>query len=214
MSVTCPRCSASSSEGTKVCQYCGHNFPQPAAAEAIARPQPRYANRGATRNEKVYSLRLDDLTTGYSKASVINRLVAHILDVIFTLIMLVPAGVMIFVSFAKLLQAKFEDAIWAWVIFSLLVFVPTVYASIKDGLGKGQSWGKQIMNLMVINIDTNAPCSKGESFVRNFVSWLITGIPYVGWVIEPLMLLIRPDGRKVGDLAARTQVIDVREYQE
>jgi uncharacterized RDD family membrane protein YckC len=37
-------------------------------------------------------------------------------------------------------------------------------------------------------------------------------IPYVGWLVDLLMVIITVDGRKIGDLAAGTQVIDKKDY--
>jgi len=87
-----------------------------------------------------------------------------------------------------------------------------IYNSIKDGLGQGQSWGKKKLDLMVVNLDNNTPCDKKKSFFRNFISGLVFIIPFVGWLIESIMVLVTEDGRKLGDKAANTQVIDKRNF--
>ena len=65
---------------------------------------------------------------------------------------------------------------------------------------------------MVVNLDNNTPCDKGKSFFRNFISGLVAIIPFVGWLIEPIMVLATEDGRKLGDKAANTQVIDKKNF--
>jgi len=42
---------------------------------------------------------------------------------------------------------------------------------------------------------------------------LVAIIPFVGWLIEPNMVLATEDGRKLGDKAANTQVIDKNNFQ-
>ena len=37
---------------------------------------------------------------------------------------------------------------------------------------------------------------------------LLLIIPFVGWLIEPIMILASDDGRKLSDKGANTQVID------
>ena len=106
-----------------------------------------------------------------------------------------------------------KDGAIGFFFFAFLFYIiPLVYNFIKDGLGQGQSWGKKALDLMVVNLDNNAPCDKGKSFFRNFISGLVAIIPFVGWLIEPIMVLATEDGRKLGDKAANTQVIDKNNF--
>jgi uncharacterized RDD family membrane protein YckC len=89
-----------------------------------------------------------------------------------------------------------------------LYFVPLVYAFIKDGLGEGQSWGKKAVGLMVVYLPNNSACSKGQSSLRCLIGSLLGIIPFIGWLIEPIMVLATEDGRRLADKVANTQVID------
>ena len=86
------------------------------------------------------------------------------------------------------------------------------YSFAKDGFEGGQSFGKKAVDLMVVNVVTNRPCSLGESFVRGIIQTLLGLIPVVGWLIEPIAILVNDDGRRLGDRAAGTQVIETRFY--
>ena len=86
------------------------------------------------------------------------------------------------------------------------------YGLTKDGRPNGQSIGKKLCGLMVVNIETNEPCSRAESAERAFIGGLVGIVPLVGWLIEPLVVLVREDGRRIGDHAADTQVIAAEEY--
>jgi uncharacterized protein (TIGR02145 family) len=103
------------------------------------------------------------------------------------------------------------------VLALILYIIPLIYGFIKDGLGKGQSWGKRAMGLMVVHIPTNTPCTKGKSFVRWLISALLSGIPYVCYLtvwIEFILVLATKDGRRLADKVAKTQVIEAKLYQK
>ena len=41
------------------------------------------------------------------------------------------------------------------------------YLAFQDGINKGQSFGKRIMSMRVVNAETAEPCSYGKSIIRN-----------------------------------------------
>ena len=160
-----------------------------------------------------YSLHLDDYGTGpYPKASLGRRFVAYLLDAFFTLLLSIPAAGIAWLGVVKMMEFDMHSAWGSFIVAGLLAIIPVVYSLVKDGMGEGQSWGKGAMNLMVVNLDDRTPCTKANSFVRNFVSGLLGCIPYVGWLIEPIVLMVTQDGKKVGDMAARTQVIETSDF--
>jgi uncharacterized RDD family membrane protein YckC len=81
------------------------------------------------------------------------------------------------------------------------------YAFTKDGRENGQSIGKKAMGLMVVNLNTNLPCTRGKSALRALL-WII---PYIS-LIDCIMVLVSDDGRRIGDYLANTQVIAVSSY--
>jgi len=87
------------------------------------------------------------------------------------------------------------------------------YSFTKDGRTGGQSIGKKKCGLMVVNITTNKPCTKGESALRALDLIFLNMIPIVGWLVEPIVVLSSEDGRRLGDKFADTQVINVSEYR-
>ena len=87
------------------------------------------------------------------------------------------------------------------------------YTFTKDGREGGQSIGKKKCDLMVVNITTNQPCTKGESALRQLDLFFLNMIPIVGWLVEPIVILASEDGRRLGDRMADTQVIEEREYR-
>lgn len=87
------------------------------------------------------------------------------------------------------------------------------YRFTKDARPNGQSIGKKICNLMVIDVETGAPCSLGQSIGRAFVLSIFNVIPILGWFVEPIAVISSDDGRRLGDRAAGTQVVDVNTYE-
>lgn len=149
----------------------------------------------------------------YPKSILGNRFLAALLDGLISLGLSIPAIIFFVLGMAKAKSYYDKDrAIGLFFIAFLFYIIPLFYNFIKDGLGQGQSWGKRALDLMVINLDNNAPCDKGKSFLRNFISGLVSIIPFIGWLIEPIMVLATKDGRKLGDKAANTQVIDKKNF--
>ena len=95
-----------------------------------------------------------------------------------------------------------------------------IYFLFRDGFGNGQSWGKKMCGLMVVNLDDNMPCNKSKSFVRNIFAWIISavfswvpGLNFLASIAEPIVAIIHEKGQRVGDMVARTQVIEIELYR-
>ncbi len=151
----------------------------------------------------------------YPKASLGNRFGAAVLDTLIIFCLALPAIIFFGLAIAELGDYwGDEGSAYGMMFFAGLLYIalPLPYSFIKDGLGKGQSWGKKATGLMVVCLSDNTPCTKGKSFLRGLIMGLLGIIPYVGWMVEPIIVLVDVDGRRLGDRAADTQVIDVLNY--
>jgi len=148
----------------------------------------------------------------YPKASLGNRFLASLLDGLIIVGVSIPAIIFFMAGIEKSKSHNADGAAGLMLIGVLFYLIAITYSLIKDGLGQGQSWGKRSVKLMVVNLEKNTPCDKRKSFVRNIFSTSVTAIPFVGWLIEPIMVLATHDGRKLGDKAAKTQVISLKDY--
>lgn len=93
------------------------------------------------------------------------------------------------------------------------------YMLIGDGLAGGRSLGKRLLGLAALGKDGRA-CQVRESILRNMT--LGTGIvlwkvPLIGWmlaaaifVLEFIILVGSPEGRRIGDEIANTRVVETR----
>jgi uncharacterized RDD family membrane protein YckC len=95
----------------------------------------------------------------------------------------------------------------AYFIFVLVLWLGILtYMLFKDALFNGQSIMKKILRLRVVGLDTQIKCRWYQSLFRNFILF----IPFIA-VIELLMIVFVPSGRRLGDFLAGTAVIDARE---
>ena len=74
-----------------------------------------------------------------------------------------------------------------------------LYYFLADGLQNGQSWAKRLLGMAVVDARTGAPCSMGQSFVRNF---LLAILGPFDWIF-----IFGGEKRRLGDIAAGTQVV-------
>ena len=80
------------------------------------------------------------------------------------------------------------------------------YLAFRDGLG-GRSIGKFCVGLMVVHPGTGRVCSVGDSLKRNLV-FVFPGVDVVAAVLEYVTMTRDPNGYRLGDRIARTQVVE------
>jgi uncharacterized RDD family membrane protein YckC len=148
----------------------------------------------------------------YNKAPNGKRFLAYLLDLLIVIGLYIPSLYLLYDFYYSLLYYHYADYGYQqqgkFILGLFLLIFPIGYALIKDGIGEGQSYGKRAVNLMVINLNTNEPCTKLNSVGRNLLFGIICGIPYVGTLLEIIMVFANPEGRKLSDLLAGTQVAE------
>ena len=217
----CPKCFKNFPAGTKFCDIdgskltspeklipkcvrCGKEYPTgtkfcPDDGGAVIPEALRYGNQ-------IFSTTFNG---AYSKASLGNRFLASLLDGLIMTGLAIPAIIFYAIGMAQLgSYGGSDDAIPFFIIAVFLYFIPLIYSFIKDGLGEGQSWGKKAVGLMVVYLPNNTHCTIGQSCLRRLIGGLLAIIPFIGWLIEPIMVLATEDGRRLADKAANTQVIE------
>jgi hypothetical protein len=88
-------------------------------------------------------------------------------------------------------------------ITDILIFVCVgcIYPIIKDGIRDGQSFGKGMLNLRVVDYNTGMPANMGQSCIRNCMCGWLDGMCCY------LVMFLSEDGRRIGDHLAGTIVI-------
>ena len=82
----------------------------------------------------------------------------------------------------------------------IIVLFAIGYALLMDGLGKGQSLGKKMVGIQVVDRDTRRPTGKGRSLLRRLT--LLLGV-------FDLVFLAGKNSQRLGDKLANTIVIDI-----
>jgi len=142
----------------------------------------------------------------YARAPIFMRFIAHVIDLV---IVVVP----VFVGVVVFITLEMNDHQVVGRSIALAIFLAVLYYTFaKDGRPGGQSFGKRAAKLMVVNVSTNQPCTARESAIRSLLLLALGLVPVLGWFIEPIALLVDEHGRRLGDKAAGTQVIEVEQY--
>ena len=97
--------------------------------------------------------------------------------------------------------------VFAFILESVLLFVAgTAYTLLRDAIG-GQSIGKFLYSLRVIRLDTSLPARPIHSAQRNAM-WLLPGANLAAAILEVLAIVRDPQGQRLGDRIAVTQVVE------
>lgn len=219
----CPQCGAPIDEEQKCCPNCGcqlnrrqdGNFTANLNEDdLVQRIQQRI--KGADNMDVVDRwgrVNLNDVR----QASLGNRFLAWLLDMLVTLLMAVPCMTMFMFTlietgmFPQIFNNNVRSTNSIFLVYfllsSILFLIPVLYSLLKDGMKNGQSYGKRWMGIRVISLENGMPCTYWQSLARQIISSLIAFIPVFGWLIEPLMVLFTDDGRRLADRAAGTFVV-------
>jgi len=98
-------------------------------------------------------------------------------------------------------------SLFAWIGSApLYVALGAGYLLLRDAIG-GQSIGKILLGLVVIDLETGRVSSLSGSVKRNFLL-LLPGANLVAIVLEARAILADSQGQRLGDRLAQTQVIE------
>jgi uncharacterized RDD family membrane protein YckC len=121
-------------------------------------------------------------------ATVGSRYLGQIIDGIITALIFV---VCLFITKEVAVSNEIRDLI--------VIVIPSLYFLLSDGLPQGQSLGKKILKISVVNKSTGESCSVLKSFIRNVLT------PFIGF-IDAIFILTKKK-RRLGDYMANTIVI-------
>jgi uncharacterized RDD family membrane protein YckC len=223
----CKICNKSYTNGAKFCPNDGgqirlddeilrHSNVQPITN---SEPETLRINHQETNSYSPLPINSFSLKKEFKNAPIGKRFLAYLLDGLIVALLFIPSLFLLFdflVSiFSNNYYGGYADYTKQNLLIGLVLFIlPFRYILIKDGLGEGQSIGKKAVDLMVINVNTNEPCTKLNSAGRNILFSIIASIPYIGFLLEVIMIFANPDGRKLSDLGSGTQVIEKYDFKK
>jgi uncharacterized RDD family membrane protein YckC len=86
------------------------------------------------------------------------------------------------------------------------LIIAVLYLLLRDSM-RGQSVGKFLFGLVVIETDTGRPASFSASLTRNIL-FVVPGINIAAVPLEVRTMWTDPQGQRLGDRLAQTQVVD------
>ena len=96
----------------------------------------------------------------------------------------------------------------------LFIGIGGTYLLLRDALFiPGQSIGKFLFGLRVICLDNGRPCTRVHSAQRNFVL-VVPGMNLVAAILETSAIVRDPQGQRLGDTLANTQVVEGASVKE
>lgn len=126
----------------------------------------------------------------YMNAGIGSRWLAQLVDNIIALVILILSALV----FSRFMGAGITTFVTMASYIGYILF--------NDALSNGQSFGKKLLKIRVIDRDTGNPCSPSQSFLRNITAF----IPIVN-LIDVLMLLFGENSFRLGDRIAKTAVV-------
>jgi len=124
-------------------------------------------------------------------ASIERRFTAYFIDLLFPLLIFLPINYGAFMMFTQSTQEEISKG-------SLLLWLG--YILFKDGF-KGQSVGKRLFKIHVIEDSASLPCSLPKSFIRNITLWF----GFFDWIF-----ILGKKRKRMGDHFAGTSVVNQR----
>lgn len=137
-----------------------------------------------------------NITIAQNAASVVDRMLGYLIDSAIISVYVI-ASILLLVS----LDLDFRDQ---WAIYMLLNLPAFLYYVLLETFWNGQTVGKNVLKMRVVRLDGSRP-----SFANYFTRWLlrIVDVVFTSGGLAVLVILIRGNGQRLGDIAAKTTVI-------
>jgi uncharacterized RDD family membrane protein YckC len=119
-----------------------------------------------------------------------QRIIGQVLDAFIGFIPII-LGVVVS-SFNEVLALPLMIGGFGWSLF---------YYFFADGFSGGQSYGKRLLGMRVVNADDGLPCTFGKSFLRNLLLYILGPIDW--------LFIFGERHQRLGDKAAGTIVVSV-----
>ncbi len=148
-----------------------------------------------------------NVTIDYETAGVGQRLLAYIID--WVIIVLWFIGWMWIISLiADIgLNKALDGDVFAIFMIILIIFPVIFYDLLFETLNNGQSFGKMVLKIRVVNIDGTVPTT--SSFL---IRWLFRLVDFsiTEGFLGIIMIAVTKKSQRLGDLLAGTTVVDLK----
>ncbi len=147
-----------------------------------------------------------NVTIDYETAGVGYRILAYIIDWIVIIIWYLGWAGMVSLVGESLFSAFSNNELM--IFFVIVITVPILfYDLLMETYNHGQSIGKMIVKIRVVNVDGTAPL--GTSYLLRWLFRLVD-FPLTYWLLAVIMIAVTKKSQRLGDYLAGTAVIDLR----
>lgn len=141
-------------------------------------------------------------------ASIMDRILAHIVDLVIVALVMLIVGLLLFMSAVLTLGlfwlVRARPLLLIWHPFNLLGWLVMIgYFTFFEGT-TGQTPGKRILNIMVVK-EGGKPCDLTSAFVRN-IGRILDFLPGF-YIVGILLILFTEKKQRIGDMVAGTVVV-------
>jgi uncharacterized RDD family membrane protein YckC len=136
-------------------------------------------------------------------ASVGERIVARIIDIVLLVVYLISTATVL--VYSQLLN----DDITRYLSLLVIYLPAAFYSFLCEMFNHGQSLGKYIMKIRVVQVDGSSP-SMGSLLLR----WVLILIDIYFNCIGLVFIICTKKHQRLGDLAAGTMVIEIADYRK
>ena len=148
-----------------------------------------------------------NVTIDYETAGVGQRILAYLLDLIAIIVWVIGWFWILGTVASFSINQAFNGVIFA-ILLVIIILLPVVfYHLLFETLNNGQSPGKMVMKIRVVNVDGTAPTS--SSFLIRWLFRLIDFSMTEGF-LAVIMVAVTKKSQRLGDLLAGTTVIDLK----
>lgn len=148
-----------------------------------------------------------NVTIDYETAGVGQRILAYLLDLIAIIVWVIGWFWILGMVASFGINQAFSGDIFA-IFLVIIIFFPVIfYHLLFETLNNGQSPGKMVMKIRVVNVDGTAPTS--SSFLIRWLFRLIDFSMTEGF-LAVIMVAVTKKSQRLGDLLAGTTVIDLK----
>ncbi|WP_029904407.1 RDD family protein [Prevotella sp. 10(H)] len=147
-----------------------------------------------------------NVTIDYETAGVGKRILAYLLDWIFIIVWVVGWFWIMGMVASVALNSALDGEITAILLIVIIFFPVLFYDLLFETLNKGQSPGKMIMKIRVVNVDGTAPTS--SSFLIRWLFRLVDFSMTKGF-LAVIMVAVTKKSQRLGDMLAGTTVVDL-----
>ena len=135
-------------------------------------------------------------------ASIGSRVAATVIDIFLIFVLLIAIGFVLTIIEAVVSLAALMSWLLVLVLFLVLPFAYFIF--LEGGIGKGQTIGKRLLHIKVIN-ETGGTPSYTQSFLRTLTRFADLQIIY--HIIGLIVASLTEKRQRVGDLLAKTLVV-------